>query len=173
MYLRGTDNCLWEKDYMSQNSKYQEFGYREMKLTPWLVWPLYFPSLSFFPSCFNRTAVDRKKQGGRSLSPCLVEKTAWRWVLNGPSEARAVMRWVQCHGGTSHLETQSSCTRWEKKAQRMTESCIRDRVQPTTNYGLIKFDKNEEGVYIEGLYCNKRLTMHKHITYIILIYNVY
>lgn len=98
------------------------------------------PSLSFFPSCFNWTAVDRKKAGWKGATFTLLGgKDRMKVELNGPLEARAVMRWVQCHGGTSHLETQSSCTKVRKKAQRTIESCMRDRGSPT--YHQLQVDK--------------------------------
>lgn len=143
---------------MSQNSKYQEFGYREMKPLPACL-GLFISSLSFFPSCFNQTAKDRKSRVER----CHFHPAWWKrqheggakWAIRGKSSHA-----LSAMSVPSHLETQSSCTKVEEgtKDDRIMHQGQRKSNLPPTN-GLIKFDKNEEGVYIEGLYCNKRLTM--------------
>ena len=149
---------IWAKTWSVKNLEIEKWS-----LLPGLsglsLYPSLPPCLSFFPSYFSWTKTDRKKAGQKGAIS--VTRNSTEAEQNGPLGARTVMRWVQCHGDTNHLETQSGCAKVRKQAQRTMESCRKGRGSPACSQLWIdkKFYKSEEGDN-EGLYYNKRLCIN-------------
>lgn len=167
----------------------------EPKLEVWRIWrqrngallpclsglslyPSLPPCLSFFPSYFSWTKIDRKKAGQKGAIS--VTRNSTEVEQNGPLGARTVMCWVQYqHMGTPTTRRHGQAVpRWERRHKGQWNSAGRtEEAQPVVNYGLTKSFISMKRVIMRDCIITRALlciniyhVILLYITYIISIY---